>query len=74
MSNLAEGNDTMILPVENNSIKIKFGSQLPSTPDRDCIYFIADEETNTYKLYLGGYAIHADVSAISDTEIDEICK
>lgn len=67
-------NNTMMLPVENNSIRIKFGSQLPSAPDRDCIYFIADEETNTYKLYLGSYAIHANVSAITDTEIDEICK
>lgn len=67
-------NNTMMLPVENNSIKIKFGSRLPSAPDRDCIYFIADKETNTYKLYLGSYAIYANVSAITDTEIDEICK
>lgn len=67
-------NDTMRLPVANNSIKIKFGSQLPSAPDRDCIYFIADAKTNTYKLYLGSYAIHANVSAITDTEIDNICK
>lgn len=67
-------NDNMMLPIENNSIKIKFGSQLPSEPDRDCIYFIADEDTNTYKLYLGNYPIHANVSAITDTEIDEICK
>ena len=74
MSNLSAGNDNMVLPIENNSIKIKFGSQLPSTPDRDCIYFIADEATNTYKLYLGNYSIFANVSAITDTEIDEICK
>lgn len=66
--------NTMMLPIENNSIKIKFGSQLPSAPDRDCIYFIADEDTNTYKLYLGNYPIYANVSAITDTEIDEICK
>lgn len=68
------GDNTMMLPVKNNSIKIKFGSQLPSAPDRNCIYFIADAKTNTYKLYLGSYAIHANVSAITNTEIDKICK
>lgn len=67
-------NDNMMLPIKNNSIKIKFGSQLPSAPDRNCIYFIADEDTNTYKLYLGNYPIYANVSAITDTEIDKICK
>lgn len=61
-------------PTENNAVKMKFGSQLPSVPDPDCIYFIIDETNNTCNLYLGSNPVHAEVSAITDDEINEICK
>mgnify|MGYP006928563347 CR=1 FL=1 len=61
-------------PSENSPVKMKFGTKLPSEPDPNCIFFTANAADNEYNVYLGSTPVRSKVIAITEDEINNICK